>query len=75
MLKKDIPIQMNLFGISTIPTEPKKTKNMLTSEQKVIQKEKFEAHRAWKLYKSRKYDALLTESDKRLLLKYYGVRL
>lgn len=75
MLKKDIPVQMNLFGISTIPIEPKKTRNILSPEEKIQRQEEKEAHTAWKLYKSRKFDKFLTERHKYLLLKYKHIKL
>jgi hypothetical protein len=68
MLKKDIPVQYNLFGISTVPVEPKKKRNILSSEEKAKRKKEKEAHRIWKLYKSRQFDKLLTEEDKQILL-------
>jgi hypothetical protein len=75
MLKKETINLMNLFGVSTILEEPKKIINKLSPEEKAKRKEKSDAHRAWKLYKSIKFDENLTEEHKILLLKYYGVKL
>ena len=75
MLKKDIPIQMNLFGISTIPIKLKKKRSILSEEEREKRKEKKEVHTAWKLLKSRKFDEHLTERHKFLLEKHYHIKL
>jgi hypothetical protein len=76
MLKKDISHeQYNLFGVSTIPKEPKKVKNILSKKERAKRKEKEEAHRAWKLYKSLQFEHLLTENQKYMLKKHYNITL
>jgi hypothetical protein len=76
MLKKDIlHEQFNLFGVSTIPTESKRVKNILSEEERAKQKEIKEAHRAWKLHKSLQFDHLLTDRQKYLLQKYHHITL
>ena len=75
-IKKDTFIQTNLFG-SSIPisvSTPKK-RNILTEKERDIRKEKNEAHIAWKLLKSRKFSANMSERQKFLLEKYYGIKL
>lgn len=73
--KKDTHEQFNLFGVSTVVQEPKKKRNVLSDEEKLKRKEKEASHRAWKLLKSGRYNDLLTPEDKRLLLKYYGIKI
>ncbi len=76
MIKKDIiHEQFNLFGTSINITEPKKKRNILTEKEKILNIEKNEAHIAWKLLKSRKFGANITDRQKFLLQKYYGIRL
>ena len=75
MLKRDKCVQQNLFGISTELKIPKIIKKPISIEQRAKNIEKSNAHRVWKLYKSRKFDANLTYNDKYLLQKYYGVEL
>ncbi len=75
-MKKDTFIQTNLFGssVSILIPIPKK-RNILTEKEKNLRKEKNEAHIAWKLLKSRKFGANITDRQKFLLQKYYGIRL
>ena len=76
MPRKDISHeQFNLFGVSTVIPEPKKKRNILSSEEREKRKEKVEAHTAWKLLKSGRFHELLTERDKYLLQKHYGINL
>jgi len=75
MKKKQSHEQFDLFGTSTAVIEPKKKRNIISEEEREHRKEKSEAHRAWKLLKSIKGKHLLTEKDKFLLQKYYGVKL
>jgi len=67
-------IQTNLFGSSIIPTiVPKKIRPVLSEDEKHRRREKEEAHIAWKLLKSNRFRELLTERQKFLLQKYYGI--
>jgi hypothetical protein len=76
MLKKDVPHeQFDLFGISTVLKEPKKVKPKLSPEERAIRKEIEEAHTAWKLLKSNRFNELLTERHKYLLRKHYKINL
>ena len=76
MVKKSISHeQFNLFGVSTVIHEPKKKRNILSPEERKKRKEKDEAHTAWKLLKSGKFYGLLTERQKYLLKKHYGIDL
>ena len=68
------PIQLNLFGISTELIVPKIQKKPLSVEERAKRIEKEDAHRAWKLLKSRQCDHLLTSKDKYLLQKYYNTK-
>lgn len=67
-------IQQRLFNFEE-PQEPKKKINKLSEEDKIIRQEQKDSHISWKLYKSRKFDHLLTDKDKYLLKKYYGITL
>jgi hypothetical protein len=75
MIKKESHEQFNLFGTSTEPIVPKIQKKSLSVEERAKRMEKEDAHRAWKLLKSRQCDHLLTSKDKYLLQKHYGVKL
>mgnify|MGYP003394023763 CR=1 FL=1 len=75
MKKKSSFIQTNLSGSSNSITSliPKK-RHILTEKEKDIRREKDEAHIAWKLLKSRKFGANISDRQKFLLEKYYGIR-
>jgi hypothetical protein len=76
MFKKSISHeQFNLFGVSTVISEPKKKRNILSEAERAKQYEKEEAHIAWKLYKSLQFDNLLTDRQKYLLRKYKNINI
>lgn len=60
--------QSDLFG--NLP--PKKSRKVLSVEEKHKRQEQNDAHIAWKLLKGNKRD-ILTQNQKYLLKKYYGV--
>ncbi len=68
-MKKKQSVQSNLFGETPIP----KSRKSLSTEEKLRRREEADAHIAWKMLKSNKCKAILTQHQKYLLKKYYGI--
>ncbi len=68
-MKKPHQVQSNLFGETPVP----RSRKSLSAEEKHRRQEETDAHIAWKMLKSNKCKSILTQNQKYLLKKYYGI--